>query len=167
MQEEQSPGTEEFSISEEISGNQQRKERNKIRLSAMNMLSRCEQSRKELENKLNARFDQKVVNQVLDELQQQGLQSDDRFVEAFVVMKVQRGQGPLKISYELKNKGISSEVISTQLDAYASEWLELAKKILHRKFGEEPPADHKERQRRQRFIASRGFPNDICYRVFN
>jgi len=155
------------SLSEEIVDNQRKKEFNRTRLSAMNMLSRREQSRKELENKLGARFDQEVVAQVLDELQQQGLQSDDRFVESFVVSRVQRGQGPLKIRYELKNKGINPEAIATKLEVYADEWLELARDLLHRKFGEEPPADHKDRQKRQRFIASRGFPNDICYRVFD
>ena len=154
-------------LSEEITNNQQKQEYNKARLSAMNMLSRREQSRKELQNKLSTRFDQPLVDQVLDELQQQDLQSDARFVESFVAARVQRGQGPLKISYELKNKGISSDVISIQLEAYASEWLELAKEVLQRKFGEEPPVGHKDKQKRQRFIASRGFPNEICYRVFD
>ena len=154
-------------LSEETSRSQQKKQYGQVRLSAMNMLCRREQSRKELQNKLGTRFDQQLVNQVLDELQQQGLQSDERFVESFVAARVQRGQGPLKISYDLQNKGICSEVISMQLQAYATAWLELAKRVLQRKFGEQPPADHTERQKQQRFIAGRGFPDDICYRVFD
>lgn len=143
------------------------RQRGQIRLSAMNMLGRREQSRKELERKLASRFDKTLVSQVLDELQQQGLQSDARFVESFVSARVQKGQGPLKISHELKNKGVSLELISEQLDMYRADWLDLAKDVLQRKFGEVPPENHKERQKRQRFVAGRGFPNDICYRLFN
>lgn len=142
------------------------KEHNRARMSAMNMLARREQSQKELENKLSVRFDPGVVRDVIKELQNEGLQSDERFVESFVASKVRNGQGPIKISYELRNKGVNSDLVAGQLEIYGEDWLELAKEILHRKFGEEPPVDHKERQKRQRFVASRGFPNDICYKLF-
>lgn len=154
-------------LSEELSVNKVKQQHGRARLSAMNMLSRREQSRRELANKLNVRFDQDIVDRVLDELQREGLQSDDRFVESFVSARVQRGQGPLKISYELKQKGICSDVIAAQLDVYTGEWLQLARDALYRKFGAHPPADHKEKQKRQRFVAGRGFPNDICYRLFD
>ncbi len=143
------------------------KDYQRARLSAMNMLARREQSRKELENKLGTRFEADVINRVLDDLKSEGLQSDQRFLESFVSSRINRGQGPLKISYELRNKGIAMEAIADQLEPYAENWLEIAKYVLERKFGEEPPADYKERQKRQRFIASRGFPNDVCYKLFD
>lgn len=143
------------------------KDYQRARLSAMNMLARREQSRKELENKLGTRFEADVINRVLDDLKSEGLQSDQRFLESFVSSRINRGQGPLKISYELRNKGIAMEAIADQLEPYAENWLEIAKDVLQRKFGEEPPADYKERQKRQRFIASRGFPNDVCYKLFD
>ncbi len=145
----------------------QEKDYQRARLSAMNMLARREQSRKELENKLGTRFEADVINRVLDDLKSEGLQSDQRFLESFVSSRINRGQGPLKISYELRNKGIAVEAIADQLEPYAENWLEIAKDVLERKFGEEPPADYKERQKRQRFIASRGFPNDVCYKLFD
>lgn len=141
-------------------------EQGKARFSAMNMLARREHSRTELENKLGVRFESDLVAQVLDELVKDGLQSDQRFIESFVSAKVNNGQGPLKISYELRNKGVSSEAVADELQKFDSDWFELARDCLHRKFGEQPPVDHKERQKRQRFIASRGFPNDICYKLF-
>ena len=145
----------------------QEKDYQRARLSAMNMLARREQSRKELENKLGNCFEADVINRVLDDLKSEGLQSDQRFLESFVSSRINRGQGPLKISYELRNKGIAMEAIADQLEPYAENWLEIAKDVLERKFGEEPPADYKERQKRQRFIASRGFPNDVCYKLFD
>lgn len=144
-----------------------KKDYNRARLSAMNMLARREQSRQELANKLQVRHDSDIVSQVLDDLAFEGLQSDERFLEIFVRSRINRGQGPLKITHELRNKGIDSEAIASQLEAYAESWYELAKETLERKFGVEPPADFKERQKRQRFIASRGFPNDICYKLFD
>ena len=150
-----------------MDGNEHKKEYGKARLSAMNMLSRRERSRRELETRLAARFDRAIVARVLDDLQRQGLQSDERFVEGFVASRVQRGQGPLKISYELKNKHLNPAAVAAQLAAYSSEWLNLAKGVMHRKFGEEPPADSRERQKRQGFIASRGFPDDVCHRLFD
>lgn len=143
------------------------KDYQRARLSAMNMLARREQSRKELETKLGARFESDVVVQVLDDLANEGLQSDQRYLESFVSSRINRGQGPLKISYELRNKGIGAEAIAGQLEPHAENWLGIAKDVLERKFGELPPADYKERQKRQRFIASRGFPNDICYKLFD
>lgn len=144
-----------------------RKAYNQARLSAMNMLAQREQSSQELGNKLGSRFDQSIVREVLEDLSVEGLQSDERFVESFISSKISRGQGPLKISYELRNKGVSQETIAAQLDSYRDEWLEIAKGVLQRKFGEAPPQDHKEKQKRQRFIASRGFPNEICYKLFD
>lgn len=144
-----------------------KKDYNRVRLSAMNMLARREQSRQELENKLSARFELDIVEQVLNELADEGLQSDQRFLESFVSSRISRGQGPLKISYELRNKGIAPDEIAERLSAYSDSWQDLAKETLERKFGVEPPADFKERQKRQRFIASRGFPNDICYKLFD
>lgn len=145
----------------------QEKDYQRARLSAMNILARREQSRKELENKLGNRFEADVIKRVLEDLEREGLQSDQRFLESFVSSRINRGQGPLKISYELRNKGIAMEAIADQLEPYAENWLEIAKDVLERKFGEEPPTDYKERQKRQRFIASRGFPNDVCYKLFD
>jgi regulatory protein len=144
-----------------------KKDYQRARLSAMNMLARREQSRKELENKLGTRFEIDVITRVLDDLAGEGLQSDQRYLESFVSSRINRGQGPLKISYELRNKGIGAEAIAGQLEPYSENWLDIAKDVLERKFGAEPPADFKEKQKRQRFIAGRGFPNDICYKLFD
>jgi len=144
-----------------------KKDYNRARLSAMNMLAQREQSRQELANKLQVRYESDIVSQVLEDLAREGLQSDERFLEIFVRSRINRGQGPLKISHELRNKGIGSEAIDSQLKPYAESWQKLAKDVLERKFGVEPPTDFKERQKRQRFIAGRGFPNDICYKLFD
>ena len=147
----------------------QRTEHNRVRLSAMNMLARREHSRKELQNKLCSRFDSDTVVAVLDELIADGLQSDQRFLERFVSSKVNSGQGPKKIAYDLRSKGIAAEMVAEQLQGYDDDWLEMARELVRRKYGDIGDLleqDYKQRQKIQRFIASRGFSNDICYKLF-
>ena len=131
------------------------------------MLSRREHSRHELEQRLQSRFDVELLDMVLNELRDEGLQSDQRFIESFVSAKVNRGQGPVKIAFELKKKGVNEQKVREQLDSYQGQWQQLARQVLVRKFGEASVIDLKERQKRQRFIAGRGFPNEICYRLFD
>ena len=141
-------------------------EEQKIRLSAMNMLARREHSRSELVSKLTVKYNEESVHTVLERLQEEGLQSDQRFLESFVSSRVRRGYGPVKIIYELGQRGIDSESVSEELEKYRSKWLELAREQLEKKYGDLPPVDFKEKQKRQRFIASRGFSHEICYKLF-
>jgi len=142
-------------------------DKQKIRFSAMNMLSCREQSRAELELKLAAKHDKNLVVEVVDALANEGLQSDQRFLESFVSSRVGRGVGPIKISYELRHKGIDPELIAYELEKYHEQWLDIARKQLHKKYGDELPEDFKDKQKRQRFIASRGFSQEICYQLFD
>lgn len=79
-----------------------------IRLRAMGLLARREHSHLELHRKLADRFPEHVdlLDQVLVGLQQDNLQSDERFAEAFVSSRVRKGQGPHRISMELQQRGL-------------------------------------------------------------
>ena len=64
----------------------------------MDFLSRREHSKKELFNKLFKRVnDLELLNQEIDRLANEGLQSDERFSEAYIRSKTQAGYGPIKI----------------------------------------------------------------------
>ena len=83
----------------------------KIRRAAMNMLARREYSRLELEDKLSQKFaNPNAVTLVVNRLRTENLQSDSRYIEAFVRSKIARGQGLLKIQAELLNKGIDEDI---------------------------------------------------------
>lgn len=144
------------------------KERSAARLAAFDYLARREHSRKELLNKLSRRFDDKDgLSEVLDLICNEGLQSDERFAESFVHARVNRGQGPIKIAYELRQKGVSEQLSSDALAEYDDEWIGRARDLLEKKFGPDKPSDLKEKQRRQRFVQQRGFSSEICYRLFD
>jgi len=125
---------------------------------AVHLLSMREHSRLELERKLLHRFDMAVVQQVLQDLEQQGLQSDARFAEQYVHSRRNKGYGPLRIRLELVERGIADELISTWLDADL-DWRRVMLEVAERKFGVSPPADRKELAKRGRFLSCRGFPS--------
>jgi regulatory protein len=135
-----------------------------IRLSAMNMLARREHSRQELFLKLKKKFpDHQVeIEQELEKLAQEGLQSDARLAEAFVRARTNKGQGPVKIRAELKGKGVSSDIISLTFEACDVDWFGLAGEVATKKFGDfgNELSDPRFKGKLSRFLQQRGFSFD-------
>ncbi|RAW08515.1 recombinase RecX [Halomonas elongata] len=126
---------------------------------AIRLLARREYARGELRDRLAAKgHAAEDVEACLLELEEQGLQSDARFAESFLRSRVARGQGPLKLRAELGRRGIDDDIARQAFAELAAEvdWFELAAEVLARRFtgpGETP----RERARRERFLAGRGF----------
>lgn len=137
------------------------KERSELRFAAMNLLARREHSRQELERKLSARCSNNaLLAQVLDQLVEQGLQSEQRFAEAFVRSRITRGQGLYRIQQELRQRGVDDSVTGVALEEAEIDWFELARETALRRFGGMPVKDPKERAKRMRFLQYRGFSSD-------
>lgn len=92
------------------------------------------------------------------------LQSDDRFVEAFVRSRVNKCQGPLKIRADLRQRGIDDSTIREALADF--NWHELAEQRRERKFGA-IPTDHNEKARQMRHLAGQGFPESVVRDLFD
>ena len=135
---------------------------------ALELLVRREHSCEELRQKLASKHPEADFDGVLQRLQDLNYQSDQRFAEAFCRSRVQRGQGPLRIRQELQIRGIRGVLAQEVMDRLQDEvdWFELALAQLRRKFRR--PLDLslpreqqlKERARRQRYLAYRGFFTD-------
>lgn len=128
---------------------------------AIRLLSRREYSRQELVERLAAKgHEPTAIGECLDDLAERGLQSDTRFAESFVRSRIQRGQGPMKIRVELERRGIDREQVSAAFaDCEPSgepDWFALACEALARRFSS-PGDTPRERARRERFLAGRGF----------
>ena len=124
----------------------------------MDMLARREHSERELARKLASRgYDESIIGETIEGLVADGLLSNARFVESFVHSRFQRGQGPLKIRAELRERGIDDAAIDDCLEAYAGQWPELADQVREKKFGASLPGDFRERSRQMRFLQQRGF----------
>jgi len=127
----------------------------------MDMLARREHSERELSRKLASRgYDEAVIGETVDGLVADGLLSNDRFVESFVHSRYQRGQGPLKIRAELRERGIGDAMIEDCLESYTDRWRELAGEVREKKFGATLPGDFRERSRQMRFLQQRGFDTE-------
>ena len=136
-------------------------QQSKCYAAALKMLMRREHSKLELRQKLNLKdFDDAVINDSISLLAEQKYQSDERFSEAFILMRFNQGKGPIKISMELKSRGI------TEFDLTSFNWFELAKDVKYKKFGDSKFLDYKEKSKQKRFLQSRGFGFDEIHQAF-
>jgi regulatory protein len=132
-----------------------------VRNTAMKLLAQREHSRYELQNKLLVRkYDDDIIKQILDELEQANLQSDDRFAKAYTRMKMRRGFGPVRIHQELHDRGINAELIEQCLVIDLDAWARLAADVRVKKFGDDVPQDFVGRAKQMRFLQYRGFTTE-------
>ena len=71
-----------------------------------------------------------------------------------------QGKGPVKISSDLRKRGIES------FDLSIFDWFELAKEVRKKKFGLNVPSDYKTQAKQKRFLESRGFSFDEINKAF-
>ena len=125
------------------------------------MLTMREHSQLELSKKLKLKgFDDTDIKTSIDLLIEQRYQSDERFSEAFILMRYNQGKGPVIISSELKKRGIENFNLSI------FDWFELAKEVRDKKFGQNIPSDYKAQAKQKRFLKSRGFDFDQINKAF-
>ncbi|RUO19360.1 RecX family transcriptional regulator [Aliidiomarina iranensis] len=133
----------------------------------MDLLSRREHSDYELRRKLEHKgFDVEAIKRVLARLQERQWQSNERFAASFFRQRVEQGYGPLRIRMEMSQKGLSDLEIEEVFATSAPDWRELAKDRYQRRFakaGNFRQLDAKERAKRQRFLAQRGFTAEQVY----
>jgi len=106
-----------------------------------------------------------LIDQQVTLLANENLQSDERFVEAFINGRKSQGKGPVRIRNELEQKHLDSHLIETYLDECDEEWFELAKQVYAKKFGRKAAADYQEKAKRFRFMQYRGFPYQLLQSI--
>jgi regulatory protein len=137
---------------------------NDLRQKAIKLLARREHTRAELATKLAALGTPDEINIVLDQLQQSGLLSDQRFAESF--LRSQSGRlGLARLRQALRNKGVAGETVESSLAVAALPGeLERARIVWMKKFGD-VPGDAREWARQARFLQGRGFSGDVIRRL--
>ena len=136
----------------------------KARSIALELLARREHSYHELLGKLKDRLptldEHQVLRPVLDQLVADNLQSDVRFVDAYVRYRSSRGDGPLKISAGLQPRKIAAALLKQALYADGPDWVELCRQALQKKFRLHGKPAAAELQRIQRFLLQRGYTGE-------
>ena len=135
-----------------------------IKKDCLRLLTRREHSRKEIEQKLSAKgYQRSQLNLVLDELTKQSWQDDSRYAESYLNMRSQKGFGPVKIAYELRQQGVDKAEIDALIQAKTDTWATSLQQLYTKKFADPAIKDHTERTKRIRFLSQRGFPSGmIC-----
>jgi regulatory protein len=138
-----------------------------IRKTAMDLLARREHSGQELRQKLKSRgHASQTIDEVVQGLKRDNLLCDRRFTEAYVNHRYNAGFGPLKIRYELRQRGIPDTQADEFLEPLSACWDPSMKQQRIRKFGEAIPAAYAERMKQARFLQNRGFSPESVMRLF-
>lgn len=98
-----------------------------------------------------------LIEQLLDQLAEQQLQSDQRFLDSQVRQYLSRGKGPLALQQACRQHRLDPVQVSEALQALDKLWPRQIQRVREKRFGNEPPADAREAARMQRFLAQRGF----------
>jgi len=93
-----------------------------VRKKAMDLLARREHSEQELRQKLKSReYAYDAIEEAVQSLLRDGLLSDERFTESYVNHRYNAGMGPVKIRYELRQKGVSDALAEEYIEAFAEQ----------------------------------------------
>ena len=139
-----------------------------IRRVAINHLSRRDYTKHELLVRLNQRFESpEDVEEVVENLSLEGLQSDGRFAESFIRYRIQKGFGPIRIRKELQERGVEEKLLSASLEVFELDWEKNALEVLDKKFGKTICEDFTEIAKRARFMEHRGFSLEHCQKRLN
>jgi regulatory protein len=138
-----------------------------IKKKCLRLLTRREHSRKEIQDKLAIKgYDRNQVLGVIDELAQESWQDDVRFAESYARVRSQKGFGPVRIAYELKQQGIAPDTIDKIVRATTDNWTNLLEQVYTKKYPETVAMDSSERANRIRFLQQRGFSSAMIHDLF-
>ena len=127
---------------------------------ALGYLARREYSQAELRRKLKPHTeDIDELNLVLDELVARGWLSDQRFAEQLIHARTKK-YGSQRILHELREKGVSEDIISDAMGSIHSSEFAAAKAVWQKKFSE-LPRNAMERAKQMRFLMGRGFTLNV------
>lgn len=132
----------------------------------MDLLARREHGVIELSRKLKIKgFDADLVDEAVAKLLSDNLVSDQRFCESMIHSRFNRGNGPVKVRYELRNKGVAEHVVDSVMEDLLPDWQQSLSKLIKKKYNGQLSGTPAERIKQVKFLASRGFPHDMIYSV--
>lgn len=125
------------------------------------LLARRDYSEFSLRDKLQKKSDDTaIVERIILRVQELGYQSDERYITSFIAYAVSQKKGPIWIRSKLREKGLNTSCVDRILDETAIDWQSLANELLVQKF-KTACADFKEKNRRFRFLVSRGYTSSV------
>ena len=160
------------------------KKLNKLILNkAVQLLAQRDHSSYELTNKIIQFFTKKIkcsedeyyeqLNQlrietadVIQYCTNQNWMNDTQYIEKYIVMRANKGYGRYKITMELKQRGLSTDLIHELLRILDINWSYNAHKQLLKKFKQVNVKNISEKQKVMQFLVTRGYTQDDIKDVY-
>jgi regulatory protein len=134
----------------------------------MNLLARRDHAPAELASKLRLKnFAPPDIEAVLNNLVEEGLLNQNRFIENYIQYRQNRGFGPVRIRGELLERGLSEEFIDHHLNIADNAWFSQIRQVWKKRFKGKSPSDFKNRAQQMRFLQYRGFTIDQIESIFH
>jgi len=141
-------------------------EAQQLRRTALNLLARREHSALELRHKLLVRgHAEAAIDAELARLVEEDLLNEGRYAEVYAHSRADRGYGPLRITRDLRERGVDPETVETVLAALDGFWMAQLQRLHGKRFGK-VPGSAPEQARQMRFLRQRGFTLDQINRLF-
>lgn len=141
--------------------------RQSIEQICLRLLARREHSRRELLDKLALRgYQRDEVEPVVDALAEQNWQNEERYAECYIRQRIQNGYGPMRIRYELQQRGIDQADLDQQAQEQAGGWQNLLLDVYAGKYDDNQKLTQAEWLKRSRFLQQRGFSGEMIKRLF-
>lgn len=104
------------------------------------------------------------IDALLEEFSEKNWQSDLRFAESYSRSRLLKGFGPVRIQYELKERGVNAQINAVFEEV--PDWSLVLSNLHSKKYGAKAPEDMKERAKRTRFFQHKGFTHDMINQLF-
>ena len=130
------------------------------------MLARREHGVIDLLRKLLVnQFDPLLVDVAIQVLVRVFLVSVERFFESMINSRFNRGHGPIKVLFELSNKGVPEHIVDKTMAELSPDWHQSLADLIEKKYAGQLSRTPAERVKQVRFLSSRGFPHEMIYSV--
>ncbi len=136
----------------------------------LNLLAKREYATSDIRAKLNSRYSPDLCEQIISYCQEQGYLSDERYASMFVRHRISGHYGWLKISFELRSKGIDDELIEQtlqDLEGGMAIFDHLAAEFLRQHYQIADLLDFKTKNRALRQLSGRGFTYEQISRAID
>lgn len=140
---------------------------------AIRLLARGEKTSLQLTTKLNQKLmllkqspAPELIQRIISKITEAGWLSEKRFVQAFARTKINQKIGPVKILYELGQKGLTEKEISHYLEDCEAwqeiDWVAQAAQVLTKKFSEDKQIPW---PKKAKYLQSKGYTSEQIKRA--
>lgn len=145
------------------------KEYSKAKDAALNFLSFKARSEKEVRDKLLIKeYNETIINRVIEFLKRYEYINDEKYAKSFVKDGIKlKNVGRKKLIYDLRQKGIKTEIIDHVLDNTDLDEINNVLKLIDKKISNKDELDLKNKQRIYHFLIRKGFSYEIIRKAFD